>query len=292
MGLFNKLVALANLDKSMGVFAALKRPEGYAPSEWRKVLSGLDAGNRDLVDAMNHGGLSSNWEYGGVVEPRIPSAMRLTTTSQNSNSVGLPMPRDEMTAFAYHSHPHVIRSLEGEELPVSLSFADMKAVANHDRGITALDPRGNMAWAIRNQNAPKVPNDVWSDIVDKTRLATGTSSRPEDQNWAVHRIVEAVDPKPSTDDGHLAATLGFSEAMRNRGMFSHVGRGEMVPDEREALYMLAPKIEAATAVAEDSIARWLKSRGYTDGVVRGIIASLAASGGLMEAYRSIEQEAV
>lgn len=299
MGLFSKAAALAGLVKSTKLFNALERPGGYTGPEWDSILFQLNEGNQQLVDAMSHGSISSNWEHGGILEPHVGRnylAPYTTKTSRSPTEVAIEMSNDPMKSMVYHSHPHDLIAETGEHLPPALSIGDLEYALNKERGITSLDPQGGMAWAIRDDAAPKVDRETWAKIRNDAQLAAA-SVFPDTQGWTRHGVVardrSRFDPEFDASDQYLAATLGMGQALKNRGVLSHFGRAPGTEAQQAGAALLEPAVKSATAAAEDTIARWLKERGYSDGVIKSIIGSMLASGTLLTAANDLmsQQEA-
>ncbi len=288
MGIFNKLLAMEGLARSMKMFGALDRPAGYTASEWADILQNLERGNNDLIGAMNHGSLSSNWEHGGIVEPGVQfNPLKTTRTSRDPTSVDVGKSLDPMKAVVYHSHPSQVIAETGEWMPPILSTGDLGYALNDDRAITSLDPQGGMAWAIRNQAAPKVDRVTWDRILQDAELAAKNAS-PDLQEWTRTSVLDLGNPPVTMDDSLLAGTMGIGHALKNRGVLSHFGNEPGNELQQAGAAILKPATQAATSAAEDTIARWLKARGYSDGVIKSVIASLTATGSLISAVKSVE----
>ena len=294
MGLFNRVLADAGVERGMGLLKQMKPPRGMSKAEWQVVRDKMAKGNIELVDAMNFGGPSSNWEHGGIA---TPEDVLTTVTSSDPTSVSVPRPTDFDKSVIYHSHPHTLDADSGEQFPAALSLGDLGVILQSHRGITSLDPVGGFAYAIRNEKIPKIEQETWERMLTNAREATKTNLSGATPNWIRSGVVASGRPRsrfdPPTDatSDTLAATLGVGRALNRANVLTEFGSLPVGEAQIAGAAMLEPAVEASAQAAEEIVSNWLKMSGYDSGTIKGIIAALVSSGGLLAAASEIEAEA-
>jgi len=298
MGLFNRLIADAGVERGVGLLKQMKPPKGIDDVEWQVIRDKLGKGNTELVDAMSFGGPSSNWEHGGIATPT--DALK-TITDRDPTSVNPPISANPDKSIIYHSHPHTLDAESGEQFPAALSLGDLGVLlkgsggAKADRGITSLDPLGGFAYAIRNEKLPNIKPVTWHQMqIDARAAAMKSLSEASSPNWmrsgveASGRPRSRFDPPTDATSDALAATLGVGRALNRANVLTEFGNLPAGEAQLAGAAMLEPAVEASAQAAEEIVSNWLKMSGYDSGTIKAIIAALVSSGGLMAAVSEIE----
>jgi hypothetical protein len=295
MGLFNRLIADAGVERGMGLLGRMKPPSGISDEEWRIIREKMATGNKELVDAMAFGGPSSNWEHGGIATPMDDLK---TVTDRDPTSVNTPHPTDRQKSFVYHSHPHTLNAESGEQFPAALSLGDIGSTLRNDRGITSLDPLGGFAYAIRNEKTPNIKLPLWHQMqIDARSAATKNLSEASSPNWIRSGVEESGRPRsqfdPPTDatSAELAATLGVGRALNRANVLTEFGSLPVGEAQIAGAAMLEPAVEASAQAAQEIVSNWLKMNGFSSGEIRSALATLGTGGILTMASQITGEDA-
>jgi hypothetical protein len=86
--------------------------------------------------------------------------------------------------------------------------------------------------------------------------------------------------------------FGIGLAAKKTGLLERYGFAPGMEGQTETLKKYSPSIEVATNAAEKLIRDWLSLKGYPQGVIKGVIASLAGAGALASFADELSAEMV
>lgn len=287
MALLDRVLLRGGLERARRLLSEMTTPSGLAGDEWEAIQRGLNRGNEELAQAMSHGSPSSNWEWGGRVNP---SRTTQTVTSGNASEVGIPKltDADPMNGFVYHSHPVTLVDRHGGEFPdAMLSLGDLSMLTGRKtRGVMAIDPSGGIGLGVGNMRAPALENSTLG-LAAEDAVFAAHPHLPGYENYWPRRVVDMPTRPDRLNENVLSPTIGMGRALKNTGVLEHYSLQPGTEAQAARLAEYEPAIEAATSAAEDVLRRWLRNNGYPDGQVRAIIGSLIASGSLVAVASNI-----
>lgn len=299
MGLLSKVLRDSNMLKISKLFDELANapPHGWGgEGRWGSALDFADSGNRELGNILHGQDMKSRWEWGGVATPEGISDL---STIQSPSSFGVPQDTqldDFARNIVVHSHPgwNVAPDKGMQMTSGNLSSQDLFAVTAPGtpfHGVTAIDPDGGFGYAFRDGRAPDIPRDVWNEIKSSAHIAALDRETPTE--WYVKPVLELSADKINPQrfsESMFGVSRGIGDALKRAGYLTHYGRIPGSPAAERGEAYLSAMVGDASDSAFEVVRGWLFDKGYPDGVIKGILASLSASGGLAAAAQHISQQ--